>query len=63
MTDEQDAANLFDKIRARADEKRKARNEEKKKTDEFFARMKNDTNPLDEIKRRMTGEKNNEKSN
>jgi uncharacterized protein involved in exopolysaccharide biosynthesis len=56
MRDEQDAANLFDKIRADADEKRKARIEEKRKTDEFFIRMKNGANPLDEIKRRMKGE-------
>ncbi len=56
MTDEKTTVNIFDKIRADADEKRKARIEEKKKTDEFFARMKNGTNPLDEIKRRMTGE-------
>jgi hypothetical protein len=56
MTDEQTTVNLYDKIRARADEKRKARIKEKEKTDEFFARMKNGTNPLEEIKRRMTGE-------
>ncbi len=56
MTDEQTDVNLFDKIRARADEKRKARIKEKEKTDEFFARIKNGTNPVEEIKRRMTGE-------
>jgi hypothetical protein len=55
MKDEQDAAKLFDKIRTRADEKRKARTKEKKKNDEFFTRMKNGNNPIDEINRR-TGE-------
>ncbi len=55
MTEKQEI-NIFDKIRARADEKRKARIKEKEKTDEFFARMKNGTNPLDEINRRMKGE-------
>lgn len=48
--------NIFDKIRTRADEKRKARIEEKEKTDEFFARMKNGVNPLDEINRLIKGE-------
>ncbi len=56
MTDEQTTVNLFDKIRADADEKRKARIEEKNKTDEFFARMKNGANPLDEINQILTGE-------
>jgi hypothetical protein len=62
MTDEQTNVNIFDKIRADAGEKLKARIEERQKTDEFFARVKNGANPLDEIKRRMTGETNNEKS-
>jgi hypothetical protein len=53
MTQKQDAANIFDKIRARADEKRKTRIKEKNKNDEFFARMKNGNNPIDEINRRM----------
>ncbi len=48
--------NIFDKIRADADEKRKARIEEKNKTDEFFARMKNGNNPLAEINQILTGE-------
>jgi len=56
MTDEQTTVNLYDKIRADADEKRKARIKEKERTDEFFARMKNGNNPLDEINRRMAGE-------
>lgn len=55
MTEKPDT-NIFDKIRADADEKRKAQIEEKRKTDEFFARTKNGNNPLDEINRRMTGE-------
>jgi uncharacterized protein involved in exopolysaccharide biosynthesis len=50
--------NLYDKIRADADEKRKARIKEKEKTDEFFARMKNGTNPLEEINRQLKGELN-----
>jgi uncharacterized protein involved in exopolysaccharide biosynthesis len=56
MTDEKITANIFDKIRADADEKRKARIKEKEKTHEFFARMKNGNNPIDEINRRMKGE-------
>jgi hypothetical protein len=55
MTEKQEI-NIFDKIRADADEKRKARIEEKNKTDEFFARMKNGNNPLDEINQILTGE-------
>ncbi len=54
MTQKQE--NIFDKIRADADEKRKARIEEKNKTDEFFARMKNGNNPLNEINQILTGE-------
>jgi hypothetical protein len=56
MTDEQTTVNIFDKIRADAEKKRAARIKEKEKTDEFFARMKNGNNPLDEINRRMAGE-------
>ncbi len=56
MTDEQTDVNIFDRIRGDADEKRKTRIEEREKADEFFARMKNGENPLDEIKRRMAGE-------
>jgi hypothetical protein len=56
MTQNNDAANLFDRIRADADEKRKTRIKEKEKTDEYFARTKNGANPLDEINRRITGE-------
>jgi hypothetical protein len=55
MTDEQEL-NIFDKIRADADEKRKARIKEKNKTDEFFARMKNGANPLGEINQILAGE-------
>ncbi len=57
MTDDQTTVNLFDKIRADADKKRQDRIEEKRKTDEYFTRMKNGNNPLDKINQRMTGEK------
>ena len=55
MTDEQTTANLFDKIRTDAAERRKARLEQKQKTDEFFARMKNGDDSLKLINQRMTG--------
>ena len=57
MTDEQTTVNIFDKIRADADEKRQARIEEKRKTDEYFDRLKRGYNPLDEINQILTGEK------
>jgi hypothetical protein len=56
MSETQKQENIFDRIRGDADEKRKARIEEKNKTDEFFARMKNGTNPLAEINQILTGE-------
>ncbi len=56
MTEKQDGTNIFDKIRADAEKKRQARIEQEQKTDEYFARMKNGANPLDEINRRMAGE-------
>jgi hypothetical protein len=57
MIDEQTAVNLYDKIRADADKKRQARIEEKRKTDEYFARIKSGYNPLDEINQILAGEK------
>jgi hypothetical protein len=56
MTQNEDATNLFDRIRADADEKRQARIEEKRKTDEYFARIKSGNNSLDEINRLLKGE-------
>ncbi len=55
MTDEQNT-DLFDKIRARANEKRQARIEEKRKNDEFFAKIKNEVNPLEQINKLINGE-------
>jgi len=55
MIDEQDT-NTFDKIRARADEKRQRQTEEKRKTDEFFKQMKKGDQTLNDINRRMKGE-------
>ena len=46
----------FDKIRADADEKRKARLEEKTKAAQFYARMKNGDDSLKRINQRLTGE-------
>jgi hypothetical protein len=63
MTDKKNAENIFDKIRSDADEKRTVKMAEKKRNDEFFARMKNGNNPLDEINQILKGEKNNEYSN
>ncbi|MCA1625041.1 MAG: hypothetical protein LC768_13625 [Acidobacteria bacterium] len=48
--------NLFDKIRARAEENRQARNEEKRKTDEYFERIKSGAGPLDDVNQILTGE-------
>ncbi len=56
MTDEQKHKDLFDSIRARANEKRQDRIEEKRKSDEFFAKIKNEVNPLKEINQRINGE-------
>ncbi len=55
MTDKQNT-DLFDKIRARANEKRQARIEEKRKNDEFFAKIKNGNNPLEQINKKLQGE-------
>jgi hypothetical protein len=63
MTNEQNAENIFDKIRRIADEKRTVKMAEKKRNDEFFARMKNGNNPVAEINQILKGEKNNEYSN
>jgi hypothetical protein len=57
MTDEQIDIKLFDRIRADAEEKRKARLQQQQKTDEYFARIKNGENSLEEINRRIKGEK------
>jgi hypothetical protein len=56
MTDEQKHKDLFDSIRARANEKRQARIEQQQKTDDFFAKIKNEVNPLKEINQRINGE-------
>ncbi len=63
MTDEQNATNIFDKIRADAVKKRQARIEQKQKSDEFLAKIKNEVNPLKEINQLINGEKINEKLN
>ncbi len=57
MTGEQTTVNIFDKIRADADKKRQARIEEKRKTDEYFTRLKSGYNPLAEINQILAGEK------
>ena len=59
MTEQEQKQDIFDQIRARADKKRQDRIEEKTKAVEFMSRMKmkSGNNPLDEINRRMTGEK------
>jgi hypothetical protein len=62
MTDSEQT-NLFDKIRFDADEKRKARVEQKQKSDEFLRRMRNGDDSLKRINQKVTGELNNEKSN
>lgn len=46
----------FEKIRFDANEKRKARLEEKQKLDESFARMKNGDDSLKRINQRLRGE-------
>ncbi len=56
MTNEQTNANIFKRIRADAEKKRKVKMAEKQRNDEYFARMKNGTNPLDEINQILTGE-------
>ncbi len=53
MTNEQDAMNLFDKIRADAVKKRQDRIEEKRKSDEFLAKIKNEANPLEQINKKL----------
>ncbi len=63
MTDEmseiqkQDSTNIFDKIRADADKKRQDRLEQKQKSDEFLARMKNGNgdDSLKRINQKLTG--------
>ncbi len=55
MTDKQNT-NLFDKIRTDADKRRQARLEQKQKSDEFLAKIKNEVNPLKEINQRINGE-------
>ncbi len=56
MTDEQKHKDLFDSIRARANEKRQARIEQQQKSDEFLSKIKNEVNPLKEINQRINGE-------
>ncbi len=56
MTELEQDTNLFDKIRADADKKRQARIEEKRKTDEFFARIKNGDDSLKRINQRLSGD-------
>ncbi len=63
MTDKKNAENIFDKIRSDADEKRTVKMAEKKRNDEFFARMKNGNNPVAEINQILKREKNNENIN
>lgn len=53
---EEKEENIYDRIRADADEKRAARIKEKNKTDEYFDRLKRGYNPLDEINQILTGE-------
>jgi hypothetical protein len=54
---EQQQQDIFDKIRADADKKRQALIEEKTKAAEFFARMKNGDDSLDQINKILAGEK------
>jgi hypothetical protein len=56
MTDSEHTS-LFDKIRADADKKRQDRLEQKQKSDEFFARMKNGNgdDSLKRINQTLTG--------
>ncbi len=56
MTDTQNT-DLFDSIRADAIKKRQARLEQQQKTDEFFAKIKNEVNPLEQINKKLQGEK------
>ncbi len=56
MKNEQDATNLFDKIRADAVKRRQARLEQEQKTAEFFAKIKNEVNPLEQINKKLQGE-------
>ncbi len=55
MTDEQNT-DLFDKIRTDADKRRQDRIEQKQKSDEFFAKIKNEVNPLEQINKKLQGE-------
>jgi hypothetical protein len=55
MTNEKNTE-LFDKIRADAVKRRQARLEQKQKSDEFLAKIKNEVNPLKEINQRINGE-------
>jgi hypothetical protein len=57
MTNEQNATNIFDKIRADAVKKREARLEQQQKSDEFLAKIKNEVNPLEQINKKLQGEK------
>ncbi len=56
MTEKQEI-NVFDKIRGDAEKKRQDRIEEKRKTDEYFTRLKSGYNPLAEINQILAGEK------
>jgi hypothetical protein len=58
MTEQKQEQNIFDKIRADADEKRQDRLEEKTKAAEFYARIKNGSgdDSLRKINQRLTGE-------
>jgi hypothetical protein len=56
-TQKQDSTNLFDKIRADAEKNRTDRLKQKQETDEYFARIKSDSNPLDEINLQLRGNK------
>jgi hypothetical protein len=53
---EQQQQDRFDKIRADADKKRQDRIEQKQKSDESFARMKNGDDSLKRINQRLRGE-------
>ena len=52
----QNPINIFDKIRREAEEKRAKKLEQQQKNDEFFARMKNGDDSLDQINKILAGE-------
>ncbi len=56
MTDKQEQ-NIFDKIRANATEKQKAKIAEQQKWEEFKAKNRNEVNPLEQINKKLQGEK------